>query len=185
MLTKLWTGFGLIMQKWEDLARGLEGCWELVSECINACVSKKVCWLLDRCLQPYEHASPFIGNKEAVAFQTASPLNYSMQLNNYRAPLSCIKLQNGLPPLPWINAIFSFWMLHYSLEWVAWSNAWDTWRKNRKHSKKSMERNWHNTVRTLQTEAQTAAGCGEMTVSEIEHALCPVVSSEPVPVQKC
>lgn len=39
---------------------------------------------------------PFIGNKEAAALQTADPLNYSMQLNNYRAPMSYIKLQNWL-----------------------------------------------------------------------------------------
>lgn len=68
---------------------------------------------------------------------------------------------------------------------MAWSNAQDAWRKNRKHSKTSMEGNGHNTVRRVQTEAQTAAGRGEMTASEIEHALCPVVSSELVPVQKC
>lgn len=39
---------------------------------------------------------PFTGNKEPAALQTAYPLNYSMQLNNYRAPMSCIKLQNCL-----------------------------------------------------------------------------------------
>lgn len=42
---------------------------------------------------------PFTGNKEAAALQTAYPLNYSMQPNSYRAPMSCIKLQNWLTPL--------------------------------------------------------------------------------------
>lgn len=152
---------------------------------MHVSLKKSLCWLLDRCLKPSEHASPFTGNKEAAAFQTASPLNYSMQLNNYRAPVSYIKLQNWLPPLPWIDAIFSSRTLHYSIKWVAWSNAGETWRKNRKHSNMSMEGNWHDTIRKVQSEAQTAAGRGEMTASEIERALCPVVSSELLPVQKC
>lgn len=57
--------------------------------------------------------------------------------------------------------------------------------KVRKHSKMRTERNWHKTGRKVQTEAQIAAGCGEMMASEIEHALSPVVSSELVLVQKC
>lgn len=43
MLTKLRTGFCLILWKREDLAESLDVCWELVSEGINACLSEKVC----------------------------------------------------------------------------------------------------------------------------------------------
>lgn len=99
------TAFGLVMWKWEDLAEGLEGCWELLSERINVFLEKSVLVVAEMS-EALWHASPFIGNKEAVWFQTASPLNYSMQLNNYRALLSYVKPQNWLPPLLWLNAIF-------------------------------------------------------------------------------
>lgn len=85
------------------------------------------------CLKHSNRESPFMWKKETVALQTATPLNYLMQLNTCGALPRYKNLQNWLNSLPRINVMFSFCKLLHGIKCVTWSNSGDIWRKNRKH----------------------------------------------------
>lgn len=67
---------------------------------------------------------------------------------------------------------------------MTWSNAGDIWTKNRKCDQASVEGKGRDAPWTAQAATQSAATCGEVRTSEIQHTLY-LTNPEPAPAQEC